>query len=95
MNGGSAAPKLEKPAEKTADGGFAVQIGAFATDEKVQEARDKLGAVGMKTYVEKVATKEGGVTRVRAGPYASKDAAQAALGKISGLGFANAKVVTR
>jgi DedD protein len=95
LNGEAAAPKLEKPAEKAGDGGFAVQIGAFATEEKVRDARDKLSAAGLKSYVEKVVTKEGGVTRVRAGPYASKDAAQAALGKISSLGFGNAKVVSR
>jgi len=95
LNGAAAAPKSEKSAAKADAGGFAVQVGAFSTDEKVQEARDKLTAAGLKSYVEKVATKDGSVTRVRAGPYASKDAADAAMGKISGLGFGNAKVVTR
>ena len=52
-------------------------------------------SAGVKSYVEKVATKDGSVTRVRAGPFASKEAADAAVGKISGLGFGNAKVVSR
>jgi DedD protein len=95
LNGAAAAPKSEKSVAKADVGGFAVQVGAFSTDEKVQEARDKLTAAGMKSYVEKVPTKDGSVTRVRAGPYASKDAAEAALGKISVLGFGNAKVVAR
>jgi DedD protein len=95
LNGAGTAPTSDKQAVQVAAGSFAVQIGAFATDEKVQEARDKLDAAGMKTYVEKVATKGGEVTRVRAGPYASKDAAQAALDKISALGFGGAKLVSR
>lgn len=97
LNGGDTAPKSEKAAEKTATvaGNFVVQVGAFSTDEKVKEARDKLSAAGVKTYAEKVATKSGEVTRVRAGPYASRDAADAARGKIAGLGFGTAAVVSR
>ena len=98
MNGAGAAPKSEKSADKmvvAASGSFAVQIGAFAAPEKAQEARDKLSAAGVTTYVEKVAAKDGEVTRVRAGPYASKDAAESARGKVAGLGFAGAKVVPR
>jgi len=60
-----------------------------------QEVRDKLGEAGVKTYVEKVSTKDGERTRVRAGPYASKDAAETARGKVAGLGFKGATVVSR
>ena len=97
LNGAGAAPKSEKSADKTvvASGSFAVQIGAFADAEKAQEVRDKLGEAGVKTYVEKVSTKDGERTRVRAGPYASKDAAETARGKVAGLGFKGATVVSR
>ena len=82
-----------KPAP--ASGGFAVQVGAFAADDKVQEARDKLSAAGVKTYVEKLDTKDGQRTRVRAGPYAERDAADTVRDKIRGLGFAGAQTVAR
>jgi DedD protein len=76
-------------------GGFAVQIGAFASDEKVREARDKLSATGYKSFVEKLETKDGERTRVRAGPFGSREAAEVAREKIRGAGFSGATVVTR
>lgn len=88
--------KAEKKAEKSAkEGAFAVQVGAFATLEKVQEARDKLQGANLKTYTEKLDTKDGERTRVRAGPFGSKEAAEAARETIRGLGFASATVVAR
>ncbi len=78
-----------------AEGGYAVQVGAFAAADKVQEARDKLGAAGIKTYTEKLDTKDGDRTRVRAGPFAAKEAAEAAREQIKTLGFSGAAVVSR
>ena len=82
------------PANKSA-GGFAVQIGAFAADDKVRESRDKLGVAGFSTYTEKLATSGGAATRVRAGPFSSRDAAEAARDKIRALGFPGAAVVAQ
>ena len=93
LNAKDATAKAEKA--PAAAGAYAVQIGAFATDEKVQEARDKLSAAGIKTYTEKLDTKDGERTRVRAGPFATKDAADEARDKIKGLGFAGAQAVAR
>ena len=76
-------------------GGFAVQIGAFASDDKVREARDKLAVAGYKSYVEKLDTKDGERTRVRAGPFAGRDTAEAARDKIRALGFDGAALVAR
>ena len=98
LNGGAPAPKLEKSekSEKSEKAGaFIVQVAAFSSEEKVQEARDKLSAAGVKTYAEKVSTKSGEVTRVRAGPFSSRDAADAVRGKVAGLGFGGAAVVSR
>ena len=94
LNAKDATAKAEK-AMAPAAGAYAVQIGAFVTDEKVQEARDKLSAAGIKTYTEKLDTKDGERTRVRAGPFATKDAADEARDKIKGLGFAGAQAVAR
>lgn len=91
------AKAVANAAEKSAsgEGGFAVQVGAFATEEKVKEARDKLSGAGIKTFTETLQTKDGERTRVRAGPYPGKDAADAARDKIKALGFAGAVVVAR
>ena len=94
LNAKDATAKAEK-AMAPAAGAYAVQIGAFVTDEKVQEARDKLSAAGIKTYTEKLDTKDGERTRVRAGPFATKDAADQARDKIKELGFAGAQAVPR
>ncbi len=93
---GSAAGNEGKAAKAPAtEGAFAVQVGAFAAEDKVKEVRDKLGAAGIKTYTEKLDTKDGERTRVRAGPFAAREAADAAREQIRGLGFANANVVPR
>lgn len=76
-------------------GGFAVQIGAFASEDKVREARDKLAVAGYKSYVEKLDSRDGERTRVRAGPFAARDAAEAARDRIRTLGFNDAAVVAR
>ena len=81
-----------KPAKT---GGFAVQIGAFAADEKVREARDKLSGAGFASYTEKLETRDGERTRVRAGPFASREAAEAARERIRTLGFSGANVVAK
>jgi DedD protein len=85
----------KEAAAKEAASGFAVQIGAFATEDKIREAREKLGGAGFKSYTEKLDTKDGERTRVRAGPFASRDAADAARDKIRALGFASAAVVAK
>jgi len=82
-------------AAKEASAGFSVQIGAFATEDKIREAREKLGGAGFKSYTEKLDTKEGERTRVRAGPFSSRDAAEAARDKNHALGFAGAAVVAK
>ena len=63
-------PKLE---------GFAVQVGAFKDEEKLKQARDKLAAARITHYIERIETQSGGLTRLRAGPYATREAADKAL----------------
>ena len=78
-----------------ATGDYALQVGAFASDDKVREARDKLASAGIKSFVEKLDTREGGRTRVRAGPFATREAAETARERVRGLGFPDAAVVSR
>jgi DedD protein len=62
-----------------------VQVGAFAEMAKVKEARAKLESAGFKTYIQDVETKDGKRTRVRIGPFASKEEADKAAEKIRKL----------
>lgn len=66
---------------------FVVPVGAFSTEEKLKELADKLSAAKVPYYTEPLATEKGKVTRVRAGPFASREAAQGALEKLKGLGL--------
>ena len=62
-----------------------VQVGAFADLAKAREARTKLEQAGLKTYTQEVDTKEGKRTRVRVGPFASKEEADKTAEKIRKL----------
>jgi DedD protein len=71
---------------------YYVQVGAFADPGGVYE---KLKAAGIPYYTESVATKTGKVTRVRAGPFANREAADKALQQLKGLGFKPADVAAK
>jgi len=66
-------------------GRFVVQVGAFADPAKAQAARRKLEAAGLKTYTHVADTKEGKRTRVRLGPFDSREEADKAAAKVKGL----------
>jgi DedD protein len=62
-----------------------VQVGAFADLAKAKEARAKLEHAGIKTYTQDVDTKDGKRTRVRVGPFATKEEAEKTAEKIRKL----------
>ena len=66
----AAAPKLE---------GFAVQVGAFRDEAKLDQARQKLSAAKVPHYTERLEAKAGPLTRLRAGPFPTREAAETAL----------------
>jgi DedD protein len=65
-----------------------VQVAAFASAEKVKEVVDLLKEAKIPHYTESIATANGPVTRVRIGPFGSKDAADKARERVSTLGRA-------
>jgi len=71
---------------------FEFQVGAYAEPDDVIA---KLKAAKIPFYTEPVATSQGTVTRVRAGPYATRDAAERALKQIKALGFKPGSVTPR
>lgn len=71
---------------------YIVPVGAYAEPEGVLA---KLKAAKIPHYTEPVATEKGTVTRVRAGPYATRDAAERAQRRIKALGFNPGSVTAR
>jgi DedD protein len=81
-----------KPAEKTKPAakdaaGYVVQVAALNDPEKAKQMRDQIGATGVKAYTEVVPTAKGNVTRVRAGPFASRAEADKARDKLKVIGL--------
>lgn len=66
---------------------FVLQVGAFATQEKVSQLQSKLSAAGIKSYTQKVATSSGDKIRVRIGPFADRDAAARIKAQCEKLGL--------
>ena len=75
-----------KNAEKKS-GKFVIQVAALATKDKVDELQTKLKNAGIKSYTQKVATESGDRTRIRVGPFASKDEAEKTRARIVKLGL--------
>jgi DedD protein len=93
-----AAKPSDKPADKpaaaaAAAGSWSVQVGGFADIGNARQVQDKLKTLGQPSFLSPIDTAKGTLYRVRAGPYATREAAQAALGKLSGGGYPEARVV--
>jgi DedD protein len=85
---GKADPKAaeKKPAK------FVIQVAALATKEKVDELQARLKSAGIKSYTQKIATVSGDRTRIRVGPFGSKEEAEKVRSRIVKLGL-NGKLV--
>ena len=80
------AGKSPEPTPASATGVHVVLIGAFANEANVVGLRKKLGELGIKTYTEPLDSPQGRKTRVRAGPFPSREAAEKALTKMKRIG---------
>jgi DedD protein len=80
----AAAPRLE---------GFAVQVGAFRDEETLKQARAKLVAAGIAHYTERLGEGPDALTRLRAGPFPTREAAESARAKLQKASL-DANVVT-
>jgi DedD protein len=74
----------EAPAAKGSE--YLVLIGAFSSDANVKTLKAKLAEQGIKVFTEPLDTPQGRKTRVRAGPFASREAADKALVKMQKIG---------
>ena len=74
---------------------WSVSLDAFSSEKNVKRLRSKLSAAGIRTYTEPVKTSKGELTRVRAGPFASKEAAEKARSKLVAMGLRPAAVASQ
>lgn len=93
--------KADKPADKSSDKStgekaadkkstkdqYYVQVGVFADADNVKQVRAKLKAQGIPSWTEEATGNLSGKTRVKAGPFTSKEAADKALAKITKAGL--------
>ena len=77
------------------DQAWVVSLDAFAEKKNVNQLRAKLSAAGVKSYTEAVKTSKGELTRVRAGPFASREAAEKARTKLEAMGLRPGAVASR
>lgn len=71
----AAAPSAEK---------FVLQVAALSDQAKVDELRSKLKSGGISSFTQKTAS---GITRVRVGPFSSKEEAEKVKAKLSSMGL--------
>jgi len=90
----AATPDIEqKRAEEALSGEqFMVPAGAYVDPTGIVE---KLKEAKIPYYTEPIATKNGTVTRVRAGPFASRETAEKALQQLKGLGLKPGNVAAK
>ena len=88
----SVAPPKTPPATPPRLEGFAVQVGAFRDEDKLKQARDKVAAAGVLHFTERLDSQGGALTRLRAGPFPTREAAESAQATLKRAGL-DGKVV--
>ncbi len=73
-------------AVSSTNGQYVILIGAFASPANVKQLQSKIGELGVKTFTEPLDSPQGKKTRVRAGPFPTRDAADKALDKMKRIG---------
>ena len=89
VDGKSTSTKVESGVAKATDATamFVVQFGAFSDPVKARQQQQTLASKGTKVYTETLKTDKGEITRVRAGPFASREEAEVAREKLKKLGL--------
>ena len=75
-------------------GSHVVQVTALLNAEKAKEIYEQMRVAGIKAYTEVVTTEKGDVTRVRAGPFATREEAEKARSQLQSIGL-DGKVTAR
>ena len=64
-----------------------LQVGAFTSEASAGTTADKVRAAGVRVYTERVSTERGERIRVRAGPFATREAADEARASLKAAGI--------
>ena len=83
------------PVNYSANGAFVVQVGAFSDPANAQRIRDAVSSAGQATVDTRRMASGTELFRVRVGPFASRDEAEAARQNVSALGYSEAVVAAR
>jgi DedD protein len=84
------------PDPKDADArNFVVQLGAFSEASRASDRHAQLVKAGIRAYTEVIKTPTGDKTRVRAGPFPTRQAAEQANEQVKALGITEGIVVPR
>lgn len=75
-------PGKTQPGEK-----FVIQVAALVSQQKVNELQAELKRAGIDSFTQKVATQSGSATRIRVGPFPSREEAEKVRGRIVKLGL--------
>ncbi len=90
------APKAAIQAQPaaTSAGDYVVQVAALNDAAKAKQMQEQMAAAGIKSYTEVVPVVKGQVTRVRAGPFASRDEAEKIRDRLKAMGL-NGNIVAK
>lgn len=77
--------KAQSPTQNY-NGQYVVLIGAFSNPANVKQPQSKLGELSIPVFSEPLDTPDGRRTRVRAGPFGGREAAERALDKMKRIG---------
>jgi DedD protein len=84
-DGQKAQALLEGKPAKPAASRLAIQVGAFTDAAKIRDVRSKLEQAGLKTYTQVVEKDGKSTTRIRVGPFETKEEADKAAARIRKL----------
>lgn len=84
-DGRKAQALLDGKSDKSSAGRAVIQVGAFSDAAKVREIRQKLEGAGLKTYTQVVEKDGKSTTRIRVGPYDTREEADKVAARIRKL----------
>jgi DedD protein len=91
---GAKTQEKARPKTKAAEA-FVFPLGVFANPDNAKQVREKAASAGIKSYTEQLKGQQGDQIRVRAGPFASRGAAEKARDKLKALGMDVGQVAQR
>lgn len=91
----AAKPERARAAAALKNGKFVVPVAALAERVGVERLKARLKAAKIPYYTERIAITKGEVTQIRAGPFASRVAAERALAKLKRMGLKPGKVINK